>query len=99
VTAAGVAAVASLEVVGCGEDEIRTFVVEVFGPKLFSGGLRRFFRRMGVEIGWVRHGSSSFFLLLLLLTLRGTPSPPPRGILGINYLDSMIYRVLVSAKY
>jgi hypothetical protein len=51
VTAIRVAAVASLEVVGCGEDEVRTLVVEVFGPKLFPRGLRRFFRRMSVEIG------------------------------------------------
>jgi hypothetical protein len=100
VAAVGVATIASLEVIGCGEDEVRTFVVEVFRPKLFPSGLRRFFWRVGVEIGWVRHRLlCSFFLLPFANNVVGVPPPPTRGILGVNYLDSMIYRVLVSAKY
>jgi hypothetical protein len=31
VATVGVAAIAALEVVGCGEDEVRTFVIEIFG--------------------------------------------------------------------
>jgi hypothetical protein len=31
VTAVGVAAIAALEVVGRSEDEVRTFVIEIFG--------------------------------------------------------------------
>jgi hypothetical protein len=97
---AGVAAIAAFEVVGRGEDEVRTFVVEVFRSKLFLGGLRCFFRRIGVEIGWVRHRFFVFlFYSFLPITLGVPPSPPPRGILGVNSLDSMIYEVPVSAKY
>jgi hypothetical protein len=43
VTAIGVAAVAAAKVVGRGEDEIRTFVVEVLGAKLFGWGFRLLF--------------------------------------------------------
>jgi hypothetical protein len=95
---AGVAAIAALEVVGRGKDEVRAFVVEVFRSKLFSGGLRRFFRRIGVEIGLVRHRFFVFIFTPFAEPVGGYP-PPPRGILGVNYLDSMVYEVLVSAKY
>jgi hypothetical protein len=37
VATAGVAAIATLQVVGCGEDQVGTFIVEVFGAKLFAG--------------------------------------------------------------
>jgi hypothetical protein len=102
VTAIRVAAVSSLEMIGCGEDEVRTFVVEVFRSKLFPGVLRRFFGRIGVEIGWVRH--RFFFVFLSFysfcrLRCGGTPLPPRGGILDVNYLVSMIYGVLVSVTY
>jgi hypothetical protein len=39
VTTTRVAAVSPLEMVVCGEDEVGTFVVEVFGAKLFCRAL------------------------------------------------------------
>jgi hypothetical protein len=86
VAAVGVATVASLEVVGRGEDEVRTFVVEVFRPKLFPGGLRRFFRRIGVEIGWVRHRLLVFLFTPFADYVAGYPPPPHRGYLGRKLL-------------
>jgi hypothetical protein len=103
VTATGVAAVASLEVVGCGEDEIRTFVVEVFGPKLFSGGLRRFFRRIGVAIGWVRHRLLVFLFTPFADYVAGYPPPPPPGYLerklpGFNDLQGAgVCKILITS--
>jgi len=40
VTAVGVAAVATLEMVGSGKDEIRAFVVKVLGVEFAWSGLR-----------------------------------------------------------
>jgi hypothetical protein len=43
VTAARVAAVSPLEMVGRGEDEVGAFIVEVFGAKLLCRGFRLLF--------------------------------------------------------
>jgi hypothetical protein len=77
VATAGVAAIAALEVVGRGEDEVRTFVVKVLRSKLFLGGLRRFFRRIGVEIGWVRHRFFVFLFYSFADYLGAHPLPTP----------------------
>jgi hypothetical protein len=47
VTAFGVAAVAALEMVGSGEDEIGAFVIKVFGEEFAGCGL------LGVGAEWV----------------------------------------------
>jgi hypothetical protein len=39
VTAVGVAAIAALEVVGGGEDEVGAFIIEVFGKEFAGRGL------------------------------------------------------------
>jgi hypothetical protein len=46
VTAFGVAAVAALEMIGRGEDEVRALVVEVFREEFVGCGLR------GAGLGW-----------------------------------------------
>jgi len=39
----GVAAVTALEVIGCSEDQVRTFIVEVFGTEFAYRELRGLF--------------------------------------------------------
>jgi hypothetical protein len=65
VATVGVAAVASLEVIGCGEDQIRTFIVGVFCTE-FVATLLYFWVCSGlfVEFDWFRHGSGFVTLRL-----------------------------------
>jgi hypothetical protein len=62
VTTAGVAAVAALEVVGCRENQVRTFVVEVFWAEFLAKGFRLLWSF--VDIFWLCHlrlGFLSFY--------------------------------------
>ena len=54
----GVAAVAALEMIGRGEDQIRTFIVEVFRTEFVATWLYFLFcSGLFVEFDWLRHGS------------------------------------------
>jgi hypothetical protein len=94
--AVGVATVAALEVVGSGEDQIRTFIVEVFRTELVAAWLSFLFcRGLFVDFDWLRHGSGFVILRLFPFTPfqlicaadEGTPLPP---YLAINPLLVMI---------
>jgi hypothetical protein len=78
VAAVGVAAIPTLEVVGRSEDQIRTFIVEVFRAKVFFWDIRLLFcRRADIGIDWLCHrGASVSFLLLSKFSMgRCTPFP------------------------
>jgi hypothetical protein len=67
VATVGVAAVAALEVVGRGEDEIGTFIVEVLRTEFVAAWLYFLFRGgLFVEFDWLRHGSGFVTLRLFL---------------------------------
>jgi hypothetical protein len=79
----GVAAVAALEVIGRGEDEVGTFIVEVFCTEFVAAWLYFLFRGLFVEFDWLRHGSRlcdtapfPFLLLSDLLCPLGVPPLP-----------------------
>jgi hypothetical protein len=82
VATAGVAAVAALEVVGCGENQVRTFIVEVFRGEFAAAWLFFFFwRRLCVGFDSVRHCSGFVRLpplpVLLLSNLYCAQGVPP----------------------
>jgi hypothetical protein len=96
VPAAGAAAIAPLEVVGCGEDQVWAFVVEVSWVKFFAWGVHLlFFGWVGVEIGWLRHGFivfSLFYSFCKLGVFAGgyPPLPARKGIVFIDLRDVMV---------
>jgi hypothetical protein len=56
VSTIGVAAVASLEMIGRGEDQIRTFIIEVFWTEFVATWLYFLFCSvLFVEFDWLRH--------------------------------------------
>jgi hypothetical protein len=61
VATVGVAAVATLEMIGRGEDQIRTFIIEVFGTEFVATWLYFFVcGGLFVEFDWFHHGSGLF---------------------------------------
>jgi hypothetical protein len=92
VTAVGVAAIATLQMIGRGKDEVRAFVVEVFRAEFFAWRVTLLFSGW---VGWLRHRFVVFSLFTPLQVglcfYPGVPPPPSGVYLEVKYFDSIAY--------